>query len=455
MTVPASLERRLLPAERRAVGLVAAVAVARTLGLFMLLPVLAIWAGDLEGATPMLVGLAVGAYGITQACLQLPLGAISDRLGRVPVVLGGLAVFAAGSVVAALAESIGYVILGRLLQGGGAVSATLSALLADATRPEVRTRGMAVYGIGIGAAFMGSLVLGPMLAALFGVRGLFWLAAGLGIAAMALIAAGRAGGALPAHIESPGRSGRRPAAGPEPAPAPGAHRASPLDPRQPPSAARRQSALPGVRQSVAQGDAAGDRAAWRHAFAPRLLALDAAVFLLHLLLTAIFVAAPFLLRDTLSIPLDAQWQVYLAALALSLAGAIPLIFAAERGAGGSALIVALLCMTGGQALIAVAGTVLPAVLAGLAVFFAGFNFLEARLPAEVSLRAGDRGRGAALGVFASAQFLGAFAGGALGGWWLGLVSPRGAIAVLAAIAALWLVAVVGARFTRPGPDLPV
>ena len=184
-----SLLAAMLPDERRAVGVVALIAMIRMFGLFALLPVLSVYAGDLEGATPLLIGLAVGAYGLTQAVLQIPLGALSDRFGRIPVILGGLAIFAAGSVFAAQSESIYGVIAGRLLQGAGAVSATLGALLADATREQVRTRTMAIFGIGIGFSFLIALVVGPLIAAATSVRTLFMLAAALaGVAALLLVA---------------------------------------------------------------------------------------------------------------------------------------------------------------------------------------------------------------------------------------------------------------------------
>jgi len=172
----------MLPAEKRTVGIVALIAMMRMFGLFALLPVLSLYAATLEGATPLLVGLAVGAYGLTQAGLQIPLGALSDRIGRIPVIVGGLLVFAVGSAMAAVGDTIWVVIAGRLLQGAGAISATLTALIADVTREEVRTRSMAFFGIGIGASFMIALVVGPIVAAAFGVPSLFWLAACLAVA---------------------------------------------------------------------------------------------------------------------------------------------------------------------------------------------------------------------------------------------------------------------------------
>ena len=173
--------------ERRSVGVVALISMIRMFGLFALLPVLSLYAAGLEGQTPLLIGLAVGAYGLTQACFQIPLGALSDRVGRVPVILFGLAIFAMGSVLAAVSDSIHGVIAGRLLQGAGAISATLTALITDVTREEVRTRSMAIFGIGIGASFMLAMVTGPLVAAKFGVQSLFWVAAVLAIVAGLLL----------------------------------------------------------------------------------------------------------------------------------------------------------------------------------------------------------------------------------------------------------------------------
>ena len=177
----------MLPVERRAVSVIALMAMCRMFGLFALLPVLAIFAADLQDATPALIGLAVGAYGLTQAVLQIPFGAISDRIGRIPVIVFGLALFAAGSILAAQSDSIYGVIAGRLLQGAGAISATLTALLADATRESVRTRTMAIFGVAIGSSFLLALIIGPVIAAASGVRSLFWPAAVLAVVAGLLL----------------------------------------------------------------------------------------------------------------------------------------------------------------------------------------------------------------------------------------------------------------------------
>ena len=370
----------MLPAERRAVGIIALIAMLRMFGLFALLPVLSPYAATLNDHAPILIGLAVGAYGLTQAILQIPLGALSDRVGRVPVIISGLTVFAAGSVVAALGDTIWDVIIGRLLQGAGAISATLMALTADATREAVRTRSMAVIGVGIGLSFIIALAAGSVISAQIGVRGLFWLGAALALVAGILLLG------LPEGIHPP--------------------------------KAQNWNILP--------------------AFRPGLLRLDFYVFLLHAILTAMFVALPFLLINRLDMPVTSHWQIYVAALIVSLAGAIPLIISDERqgkartvGIAVSLILVAQLALAFGSV-----GTV-PVFMA-LVVFFAGFTFLEAALPARLSLLAETELRGASLGVFSSSQFLGAFCGGLIGGRFLAGGQPTDVFFVCALLAAIWL-----------------
>jgi MFS family permease len=373
----------MLPGERRAVSVIALIAMCRMFGLFALLPVLAIFASDLDGATPTLIGLAVGAYGLTQAALQIPLGSLSDRFGRVPIILVGLAIFAAGSILAALSDTIYGVIAGRLLQGAGAVSATLTALLADATREEMRTRTMAILGIGIGSSFLLALIFGPLIAAAAGVRALFWLAAGLALVAGLLLKAMPRGIRAPQHVADK----------------------------------RILTALK-----------------------PELLRLDAYVFVLHALLTASFVALPFLLQNVLQMPLTDHWKVYVSALLASLVGTVPLILADERSGKSSTISLAVLCLAAGMGMLAF-GAISPfRVSMALAVFFAGFNFLEAGLPARLSITAAGEIRGAALGVFSSSQFLGAFAGGLIGGQFLAAGRPADVFLACTVLAAIWLVA---------------
>ena len=371
----------MLPAEKRTVTVVALVAMCRMLGLFALLPVLAIFAGSLPGATPPMIGLAVGAYGLTQAALQIPFGALSDRIGRVPVLLIGLAIFAFGSIVAAISQDIHGIVIGRLLQGAGAISATLTALLADSTREAVRTRSMAFLGMSIGMSFVVAFVVGPLVAAKTGPRSLFWMAAMLaGLAALLLVFLPK-GRARPAVVE---------------------------------------------------------KIHWSAAFLPRLLQLDFYVFVLHAILTASFVALPFVLRDTLDMPVTDHWKMYIGALSLSLVGTIPLILGDERRGKRWTMVLAVTLLLAGQLLLATTAVSPLTVLLALSVFFAGFNFLEAGLPARLSIEAHGGVRGAALGVFASAQFLGAFAGGVLGGSLLAQGSPGYVFFGCAVLAALWL-----------------
>lgn len=371
----------MLASEKRVVGVAALISAFRLLGLFALLPVLAPYAARLPGATPTLIGLAVGGYGLSQAALQIPLGMLSDRIGRRPVIIGGLLVFALGSVIAALGDTIQVVIIGRVLQGAGAISATLSALVTDGTRERVRTRSMAIYGAGIGLSFMLALVIGPAIAAYAGVPVLFWLAATLAVVGVSLLRL------LPAGIEQP-------------------------------------AALP----------------EWnlRSALRPNLLRLDFYVFLLHAMLTASFVALPFLLSTTLELPGTSHWQLYVGALLVALTVAVPLILRDERQGKESTVAMAVILMLTGLLLLAFLSFSVFPVFIALALFFAGFTFLEAALPARLSILAHGSERGAMLGVFSSSQFLGIFVGGLIGGRFLASGNPGDVFFVCALLAAIWL-----------------
>ena len=302
--------------ERRTVGVIALVAMIRMFGLFALLPVLSLYAWSLEDATPLLVGLAVGGYGLTQAGLQIPLGALSDRVGRMPVILGGLAVFAAGSILAATSDSIYGVVAGRLLQGAGAISATLTALVTDATRASVRTRSMAVVGIGIGSSFMVAMVVGPLLAAQFGVPALFWIAVGLTVVAALLL-----------------------------------------------------QLLPDIPRPKVQ-------TSWNlvPAFRADLLRVDFYMFLLHAIMTATFVALPFLFVERLELPVTEHWKMYVGALLVSLVGTVPLIMADDRQGKRWTVQLALLCQLAGCLLLGFAGFAIVPVILAMALFFVGQLF---------------------------------------------------------------------------------
>lgn len=381
-TNPDSKIVEMLPAEKRSVGVVALIAMMRMFGLFALLPVLSLYAATLEGATPLLVGLAVGAYGLTQAGLQVPFGALSDRIGRVPVIVAGLIIFAVGSIVAAVGDSIWTIIAGRLLQGAGAISATLTALIADATRIEVRTRSMAFIGVfGFGLSFLVAIIAGPIIAAHFGVPALFWLAAGLAVVAGVLLKG------LPDGIERP--------------------------------------VIPVSWDLVP-------------AFRPDLLRLDLYIFLLHAILTASFVALPFLLANTLELAAMDYWKMYGGALLVSLLGTVPLIISDERQGKSVTIGIAVALLFAGELMLSFLGVAFWPVFIALVVFFAGFNFLEAGLPARLSMLADGETRGASLGVFSSAQFFGAFVGGLIGGRYLAAGRPADVFFVCALLAAIWL-----------------
>jgi len=376
--------------ERRSVGVVALISMIRMFGLFALLPVLSLYATDLEHATPLLVGLAVGAYGLTQAGFQVPLGMLSDRIGRMPVIILGLGIFAAGSALAAMSDSIYGIIAGRLLQGAGAISATLSALITDATRKEVRTRSMAIFGVGIGLSFMLAMVAGPLLAATFGVRSLFWIAAGLAVVAGALL-----------------------------------------------------KLLPDI-------PTAEKRESWNlvPAMRPDLLRIDSYVFLLHTIMTATFVALPFLLTRRLEMALTGHWKMYVGALLLSLLITVPMIMKDHHQGRGRLIGMAVTMILAAQLALSFLGFSVGPVFLALVVYFAGFNFLEAGLPARLSLLADEDVRGASLGVFSSAQFLGAFVGGILGGHFLGQGRPGDVFFVCALLAGIWLALQGFGRFRK-------
>ncbi|MDX5431967.1 MAG: MFS transporter [Halomonas sp.] len=381
----------LLASERRAITGLAGLYAMRMLGLFMVLPVLALYADELAGATPLLVGLALGVYGLTQAILQIPFGLLSDRLGRKPVIAGGLLLFLLGSVVAANADTIGGVILGRCLQGSGAVAAAIMALLADQTREQVRTAAMATIGLSIGVAFAVAMVLGPWLAATFGLSSVFWftaLLAALGLAVLWKLV--------------------------PPAPRRLRHRDVGID--------RGQLAAIFTRADL-----------WR---------LDLSIFSLHLVLMAIFVAVPFRLVEA-GIEAERHGLTYLAIMALAFIAMVPLVVVAEKRQRMKGMSLAAIgAITASLAGLAGFGSGWV-LFAGLLLFFIAFNLLEAMLPSMLSKLAPAGAKGTAMGVYSTSQFLGAFLGGVLGGF---LAQQWGLSAVFvgsAVLAALWWLLMLG------------
>ena len=391
----------LSPTERRAAWALSAIYVVRMLGLFIILPVFTLFADDYAHATPFLVGLAIGIYGLLQAALQIPFGLLSDRIGRKRVVTAGLLLLAVGSIVAATADSIWAVILGRALQGAGAIAAALMALAADLTRDEQRTKVMAMLGASIGLSFVLALILGPLLIGWYSIDVLFWLTAACAAFGIVLL-----------HT-----------AVPDPPPA-------------------RHSADTGANLRTV-GKLFSHR---------MLLRLDASIFFLHLLITATFFAVPLALRDA-GVDSGSQWLVYLPAVVLSIAIMIPLIVLAERRAMRGALLASVAGLLLTQLLLgaSVAGLVPSGpvwLFAGVTLFFGFLNALEALLPSLVSRLAPAAAKGSAMGIYSSSQFLGAFVGGAGAGWLYGALGPVGLYAALGGLCAVWLLVLSG--FVPPG-----
>lgn len=335
----------------------------RMLGLFVVLPAYALHAHDLDGASASLIGVAVGVYGATQALLQIPFGRWSDRYGRKPIIIGGLLVFILGSLIAASASDIYTSILGRGLQGVGAVSGAIMALAADLTRAEVRTRVMALIGISIGIAFATAFVIGPLIASALGLSGLFGFSALLGFGAILLVVFG-----VPDPVQAP------------------------------------------------QASPEASRALWRALSNPNLFRLNLGIFCLHGLLTATFVVLPLLIRDRAGLAADQHWQLYLPALLISIAAVMPLVRFADNQRLADRLQMA--CILG-LAIVEIGLAAYPGGVWLMAVlllgFFLCFNLLEASLPALISKAAPADIRGTALGVYASCQFVGTFTGGVLAG----------------------------------------
>jgi len=362
----------------------------RMLGMFVILPVFAIYAEDLPGGDNLtLVGIAIGIYGLTQAILQIPFGWWSDRYGRKPVIYVGLAIFALGSFVAALGSDIYIVILGRMLQGAGAVSAAVMAMTADLTRDEHRTKAMAMIGSTIGGTFALSLVLSPWLNRVIGVPGIFVMTGVLVLVSMWVMYA-----------------------------------LVPDVPQQPrPAGARGLEQFAAVLRD------------------PRLARLDFGIFALHAVLMALFIAVPLELRAA-GLPLDRHWQVYLPVML----GSFVLMLPAVLGPGRQERMQAVL--TGAIAVLLATQLLLPLLAGGvwglaalLLAFFTAFNVLEAGLPSLVSRVAPRGSRGIAIGVFASLQFFGTFFGAAAGGFLYGRWGTTGVVIFSTALLVIWIIAV--------------
>lgn len=375
------------PELRATVGL-AAIYGLRMLGLFIILPVFALYAGHLPGGdNHALIGVALGVYGLTQALLQVPFGWLSDRWGRKPVIYLGLLLFAAGSFVAAAADSIYLVILGRTIQGAGAISAAVMALTADLTREEHRTKAMALIGMTIGAMFVVSLVIAPPLNRWIGVPGIFAMTGVLALLALAVV----------------------------------------------------RLVVPNPLRSTFHSDAEAQPALIRNVFQdPELMRLNYGVFSLHAVLMALWVVVPFALVSS-GLGQDHHWQVYLPVLLGSLLFAIPAIVYAERRDRLKQVFVgAIAVLLMAEVGLAFAGARLPLLGAGLLLFFVGFNVLEASLPSLISKIAPVGAKGTAIGIYSSVQFLGTFVGAALGGLLSQHFGAYALFAFCAMLVAVWI-----------------
>ena len=377
--------------ERRAVSALALIFGLRMFGLFLVLPVLALYADGLPGATPVMVGLALGIYGLTQAIFQIPFGRLSDHFGRKRLIAFGLLLFALGSVVSAEAVTVSGIIVGRALQGAGAIAAVVLALLADLTREQQRIKATALVGGMIGVAFLTALMGGSVLEGWIGVPGLFYLAAFAALAVMPVLWLG---------VPTPQHSGN-------------------------------------LIYSRHRGD-------WSSVFSNwHLLRLDLGVFVQHLSLMALFVAVPPALVDVLGLDSLDHWRVYVPVLVASVVVMLPLLLLSMRsGQSYTAFRVALSLMLISAALLAWAAGEGWGLVGGLVIFFTGFNLLEALLPSLVSRVAPSQLKGTALGVYNTCQFAGVFVGGAVGGFIFGHFGPVGVFLLMGTLLALWWVVVL-------------
>ncbi|HEX7338691.1 MAG TPA: MFS transporter [Rhodanobacteraceae bacterium] len=373
--------------ERRSSFTLASIYGLRMLGLFLILPVFAIYAQGLpDGGNRFLVGLALGIYGLTQAALQIPFGLASDRFGRKHVMMLGMLIFALGSFVAGAAHTLPWIIVGRAIQGAGAISAAISALIADSTRDAVRTKAMAVVGMTIGGTFFISLIAGPSLYRLISIPGMFILTGVLALAAIGVI----------------------------------------------------RWVVPDAPKVLATSSA---RKPWQagRVMTPALLRLDFSIFVINFAQTALFVVVPLALLHHVHLGVEDQWMVYLPVTAGSFVLAIPgIIWAEARGHMRPVFIATVTLMMLSMLWLGTSYTHPWSLITALFLFFMAFNLMEALLPSLVSRTAPEANKGLALGVYNTTQSLGLFAGGAVGGWVANTWSDASVFLTCAALSFLWL-----------------
>lgn len=390
MSTPDPLSRH----ERRAATSLAAIFALRMLGMFLILPVFALYAKTLPGGDDhTLVGLALGMYGLTQAVLMIPFGMASDRLGRKPVIIAGLVLFALGSFIAAYADSLMGVILGRAIQGAGAISAAVTALLADLTREEKRTQAMGMIGASIGLTFAASLAAGPLFYRWIGVPGIFAMTGVLALLAILVV----------------------------------------------------KFVTPNPGRTAFHSDAQANPARLKDVLANReLLRLNWGIFALHAAQMAMFTVVPFALVQAGGLDGEHHWQVYLPVLLVSFVLMVPaIIYGEKRGELKRVFVAAVAAMLAAQAGLALTLELFWGVVAALFVYFVAFNVLEATLPSLISKIAPPEAKGTAMGVYNTAQAIGLFFGGAAGGW-LAQHQGHGAVFLFCAgLMAVWLVLAAG------------
>lgn len=378
---------RMTATERRSVISLASIMGLRMMGLFMVLPVFSLYATQLQGATPTLIGMAMGIYGLFQALFQIPFGSLSDKVGRKPIILMGLLIFILGSVLAGLAHSIGLMMIGRALQGAGAVGGTILATLADLTREEQRTKSMAITGMTIGFSFSVAMFAGPVLTQWMPVHGLFFLAAACGVVAILV---------LYLFVPTPEHVSWHSDAEPE------------------------------------------LKSFWKLLLMPELAKLNSGIFILHAIFTASFVVIPISLFHFEALEANQQWLIYLPTLLVAFVIALFFIGIAERQRQLKVYFLGgILALALSELLLWQAPSNIALACIGLCLFFAGFSLLEAFLPSLISRTAPAAQKGSAMGLFSCSQFLGIFVGGAFGGWLYGSYRFYGVYLFCVILALLW------------------
>jgi MFS family permease len=385
----------LNPQETRAAISLALVYVLRMLGLFMVIPVLAIAAVDYPDYSPLFVGLAIGGYGLTQAILQIPMGVLSDKWGRKPVIYMGLCFFALGSLVAANADSMAMLTLGRILQGAGAIAGAIMALAADVTRESERAKVMAIIGVSIGFSFYVALLTGPIIAGLYGIQGIFWITAILTVCCLPLVKFG-----VPTPKEN-----------------------SPSG-----------DALPQLSQLK---NLAKESSLWR---------LNMSVLSVHLLITCFFVQVPVLLTQV-NFGLDEHWKIYTPILVVSVLILVILMKLCKHLQTSTSFIISLTLMAMGFGLFLLPELNWVVIIIAGTLFFAGFNYMEAHMPVMVSSIAPAGKKGSAMGIYASFQFFGAFLGGVISGALTGWLGPKLALVACLLFIVIAMIVVWGLQKT--------